>query len=584
MRHFILLVAACTADAPVPVDPPSPPGSDTAQDTDVPTEPAARTLPLPVTGGTLLALADGRFAASDPDGDRVALVDASPDRVDAAFVDLPAGAWPFRLAEGGDGVVRVTARGRGSVFEIAPDGRILAEIPVCAEPRGLAGTADGAVVACAGGELVRIAGGAVADTWLLDGDLRDVVPMGDGWWVSRFRTAEILVVDAAGAVTGRLAPPVIGGSAPSAAFPATVAWRMVADPAGGALLAHQRSSPDVVDLGVGFGLPAYGGAACDAVVQTGLTRFAPDGSAVTTGAVLKAALPVDVAVDGDGATWLVSAGADGMNDVAVGNVSEGLYGLDGCNFIGGLPWGRLTGAGGGRMVAVAPGPGFLLVQSQPFSLAVAVGAGVTARLDVPSELDPTGHALFHVAPTGTMACASCHPEGREDGRTWRFEQGHGEELRRTQSLAGGVGEPLHWRGEHADMDALLVDTFERRMGAEAGSTAAEDFAAFLASIPAVPSSRAAPPPAFAAGGCDTCHAGPALTDEANHDVGTTDHGVATSFQTPTLLGVGARGPWMHDGCADTLAERFDPACGGASHGNPLTPEQVDELVGWLATL
>ena len=586
MSIFLLLLAACTATPPPEVEttPAPAPTEDTSTDPEIPVEPVRRSVPLPVTGGTLLALSDGRFAASDADGDRVALVDATPAGIAATYADLPAGAWPFRLAEGADGTVFVTARGRGSVFEISSEGSILAEIPVCAEPRGVASTVDGAVVACGGGELVRVVEGAVAESWLLDGDLRDIVPMGDGWWVSRYRAAEILVVGADGAVTDRLVPPAIGGSAPSAEFPASVAWRMIADPAGGVLLAHQRSSPDVVDLDVGFGLPAYGGAACDAVVQTGLTRFGADGSAETMSAVLKAALSVDVAVDADGATWLVSAGADGMNDVAVANVSEGLYGLDGCNFVGGLPWGALIGSGGGRMVAVAPGPGFLLVQSQPFALAVAVGPGVTARLDVPGELDPTGHALFHVAPTGTMACASCHPEGREDGRTWRFDLGAGEELRRTQSLAGGVGAPLHWRGEHADMDALLTDTFERRMGAETGSTNAEGFAAFLAEIPAAPTSGTAPPAVFVSAGCDTCHSGARYTDETNHDVGTLDHGVRTSFQTPSLLGVGVRGPWMHDGCADTLAERFDPACGGADHGDALTPAQGVEMVEWLTTL
>jgi hypothetical protein len=43
---------------------------------------------------------------------------------------------------------------------------------------------------------------------------------------------------------------------------------------------------------------------------------------------------------------------------------------------------------------------------------------------------------------------------------------------------------------------------------------------------------------------------------------------------------------MHDGCAKTLAERFDPACGGAKHGNTaqLSDAETRDLVSYLETL
>jgi hypothetical protein len=66
---------------------------------------------------------------------------------------------------------------------------------------------------------------------------------------------------------------------------------------------------------------------------------------------------------------------------------------------------------------------------------------------------------------------------------------------------------------------------------------------------------------------------------ANEDVGT-----GGAFQAPSLVGVGARLPLMHDGCADTLRERFDPACGGDAHGPALSDEEVDALVAYLETL
>jgi len=44
---------------------------------------------------------------------------------------------------------------------------------------------------------------------------------------------------------------------------------------------------------------------------------------------------------------------------------------------------------------------------------------------------------------------------------------------------------------------------------------------------------------------------------------------------------------MHDGCAATLADRFDPACGGGDlHGKTshLTPAETGDLVAYLKSL
>ena len=60
------------------------------------------------------------------------------------------------------------------------------------------------------------------------------------------------------------------------------------------------------------------------------------------------------------------------------------------------------------------------------------------------------------------------------------------------------------------------------------------------------------------------------------------------LQVPSLLGVGARLPLMHDGCASTLEERFsNTACGGGDkHGttSKLDAEQLAALVAYLRSL
>ena len=55
-----------------------------------------------------------------------------------------------------------------------------------------------------------------------------------------------------------------------------------------------------------------------------------------------------------------------------------------------------------------------------------------------------------------------------------------------------------------------------------------------------------------------------------------------------LVGIASRAPFMHDGCAKTLKERFtNTACGGGDqHGktSQLSDAQLDDLVAYLESL
>jgi hypothetical protein len=81
--------------------------------------------------------------------------------------------------------------------------------------------------------------------------------------------------------------------------------------------------------------------------------------------------------------------------------------------------------------------------------------------------------------------------------------------------------------------------------------------------------------------CGTCHAGTRFTNNATVDVGT-----GGMFQVPSLVGVGSRGPFMHDGCAKTLTARFDVACGGDRHGNiaGLSAGDIADLVAYMEAI
>ena len=79
----------------------------------------------------------------------------------------------------------------------------------------------------------------------------------------------------------------------------------------------------------------------------------------------------------------------------------------------------------------------------------------------------------------------------------------------------------------------------------------------------------------------TCHRGADFTSVASFDVGT-----GGTFQVPQLHNLAFRAPFLHDGCATTLIERFTKCGGGDRHGSTsqLSRAQLDDLVAYLESL
>jgi cytochrome c peroxidase len=63
-------------------------------------------------------------------------------------------------------------------------------------------------------------------------------------------------------------------------------------------------------------------------------------------------------------------------------------------------------------------------------------------------------------------------------------------------------------------------------------------------------------------------------------------GTGLSLQVPSLRGVAYRAPFLHNGCAPTLLDRFGACGGGDAHGktSTLTSAQLADLVAYLDTL
>ncbi len=574
--------------------------------------------PLPVSGGTLLATRDGKtLAASDPDRNLVSLVDVGQHAVRTQVVLSP-GDEPGRLAEDGAGRIHVALRSGGAVVTFTTDGAVLERRPVCALPRGIAWDPAGDLVhvACAGGELVSLpaAGGAPTRVLALDRDLRDVVVEGDKLLVSRFRSAELLVIDAGGQVIDRMIPPnavdpTVRGGQP---FAPAVAWRTIHSTHGGALMLHQRGqeTPIAVSAG-GFDLPdggsvdagmmkgggeGYGGVVngaedpCNTVVHATTTQFDVGGAPAPRAVLQLGPLPVDAAFNHDGSMlWVVSAGE------AHRSPSAGLVGYPGPSYDAPLGFcqKQLTRPaqvpGQAVAVAVLPDDAVVVQTRAPAALQFFVQMNPVPSNTVPlgDSLVHTGHDVFHSSSGTGIACASCHPEGGEDGRTWRFDFG----ARRTQSLRGGVSgrAPFHWSGDLPDLNHLIGEVFVRRMsGPMLDCQQVGALQRWLDTVPQLPAPSGLDPASVARGkalfdgdaGCAACHAGALFTNNAHSDVGT-----GGAFQVPSLRGVAWRAPYLHDGCAPTLRDRFG-ACGGAAHGSTaqLTDGDVADLVTYLESL
>lgn len=552
-------------------------GAPSDASTSPPTE--SGTDPPPLSGGTLAISADGSTAVvADPDDDRVLVVDLR-SRAHRA-VALTRGDEPGRVAIDGRGRAHVALRRGGALVTIdLATATVTSRRAACALPRGVAWDpeTDDVHVVCASGELVTFpaAGGAARRAYVAP-DLRDVVVQGDRLIVTRLRAAETLVTDRAGVVTQRFAAPAAEGER------AGVAWRAVPARDGGAWLLHQRYG-DVPVRVVAGGYGSFTTSECSSVgvVRAGLARVRPP-VAPTRGLTLTGApLAVDLAVDATGArvAFAVPGNAGGeRSQLTVSSIGDGPCAAPSSPFAVPL----------GQVVAVAYTPAGALVAQTRAPSRIYSAAGVIELGGEPHA--ERGHRLFHANPTGLVTCASCHVEGDDDGRVWTFSD---VGARRTQYLRGGIlgSEPFHWSGDQSDFAALVSEVLVRRMSAPTPTPAdVIALAGWIDRLPTLPGGVSDDPDAVTRGeaifrsdatNCAGCHSGPRFSNGEAVDVGT-----GGRFQVPTLLGLRWRAPYLHDGRAATLRDRFAPSGGGEMHGHTaqLTDAQVDDLVAYLESL
>ncbi len=551
------------------------------------------TAPPPIAGGTLLALRDGRtFVAADPDRDRIWITDTSTDVVRS--VALSPGDEPGRAAEG-EGVVYVALRRGGAVVTLdVARGEITSRRAVCPAPRGLAwdGGRRELIVACAGGELTSIPAEGAPRVAHIDDDLRDVVLWNGRRFVTRFRTAQLLEVGTEGEVLWRGAPPLSRDANDNARAPG-VAWRTVAHPTLGLVMLHQLSSLAPITLAgsgdAGVRRGAYGsgsgvGSCEQGTVTSVITTFRGSELLAANMLIPGAILAVDLAVHGQ----MFALATPGNNVQEVLGIN---FGVSESRRIPCLTARALSSSGPtAQSVAVAFARDGHVVHQRRDEAGLDM-TGPAPRFvrfpDAPSVRD-TGHAVFHAGTPAGMACASCHPEGGDDGRVWTFV---GIGPRRTPALRGATSDtaPFHWDGDMFNLSHLLGDVLGRRMSAGPLTSAQQSaLSHWIDGLPALHIKTPADAETLARGravfegpaGCADCHAGAALTNNETVDVGT-----GGRFQVPQLRGLAARAPYLHDGRALTLDHRLMLNDGDRhGHTSTLTSDQRADLLRYLESL
>ena len=217
--------------------------------------------------------------------------------------------------------------------------------------------------------------------------------------------------------------------------------------------------------------------------------------------------------------------------------------------------------------------------------------------EAPSSAFALGRVLFHASGDARIskdgrACASCHPDGRDDAITWATPQGP----RRSILLAGRMqnSAPYSWSGIEDDLHTHLHTTFERLDGSGLRNVELDAIVAYVSALPA-PTPLREDPTKVARGraifhskeaACSGCHNDDLLTDNRLHDVKSKRRNDdKAEFNTPSLHLVGGAGPYFHDGRYTTLRQLLVESNGTMGHTKHLTqPGDLDALEAYVRSL
>ncbi|MBN2469146.1 MAG: hypothetical protein JXN59_00370 [Anaerolineae bacterium] len=592
-----------TPAARMPVFPPTP----TAEITPVPLVLTPIATPEPLPGlpllapgqsSRMLALAGDLLVTANPDSGSVTLVSRAAG---AVLAEIPVGADPRAVAITPDGArALVTLRGENALAVVDLAGQALAAVyPVGHMPFGVVTDGARAFVSCFADDQI-----AVLD--LTSGDILYRVNVPDapaglalsGQWLlaTHFYSGTVTALNV-------LRTPVVVGSV-NAEPDGNLASVIAIEPEGRrAYIPQTRTGLALVSL-------QYMQDWFPVVSVLDLSSMTGDRAARLTLSMLDAAanMPADVAFAGN-KLYVALAGSD---SVAVVDRSTRTA-------LARIP----VGANPRGIVAAGNRAYVLNVLDGTLSVIDTVTNAVIDTIPVTTlPLDPVllrGKVLFHRAlppemSDGAISCATCHFDGGADARTWiNFRSGP----RNTPALGGAAAlPPYNWAGDMLELHDTLEDQVRNLMlgkglipadeafdpttaDVDAGRSADLDaLAAYVASLDPWPSPYLNPDGTltesaqrgmqlFMSGSPNCgCHTPPLYADGQQHNLAGAAFSLETfeAFDTPTLRGLWATAPYMHDGVAQTLEEvltRTDPVHGVAAG---LTEQQLADLIAFLLSL
>jgi hypothetical protein len=184
-----------------------------------------------------------------------------------------------------------------------------------------------------------------------------------------------------------------------------------------------------------------------------------------------------------------------------------------------------------------------------------------------------------------MACAGCHPEGRDDGLVWTLAG----TVRQTPTLRSRLVAPYGWNGHFPTLPASTTESVSRIGGTGIGATRNNALAAYLMSLPSAPLREESTLTRLELRGrevfegvadCARCH-NPA-NNFADGRAWTLTGTVP--FDTPSLRSVGSTAPYFHDGRYATLDDLLRSTTHGMGNASALSDSDREALEMWLRTL
>jgi hypothetical protein len=236
----------------------------------------------------------------------------------------------------------------------------------------------------------------------------------------------------------------------------------------------------------------------------------------------------------------------------------------------------------------------LAIDGTPRVVAQATLPGTIAPLPDPAL---RGRTLFHAVfdprvSSDGRACASCHPDARDDGLAWSSPGGRRQTPMLVERLEGTS--PYGWDGAAGDLEQHLRHTTARLGGKGLARQDVADIQAYIATLHP-PAAKLAENDALVARGrelfhsdsvgCAGCHAGAALTDGDEHDVKSAHHDeLRRSFDTPSLHLIAHSAPYFHDGRYATLPALLEGTDGSMGHTSQLSREDRAALEAFVEQL